>query len=353
VRNTRILLISRKFPPSVGGMEIYTKNFVDSLKKSYSVDTILLSKNQLHLFWFFPFALIKSFLLNIFNRYDVIYIADALLSPLGLVLKVCFKPRIFVTVHGLDITFKNWLYQMVVPRCVSRFDKVICVSLNTLAECLKRGVPEKICTFIPNGVNIFEFYSLLSRREIESEIKNKIGIDLSGKKVILTTGRLIKRKGVDWFINNVFKNLPKEYIYLVLGDGPLKLNIQRLIKELNLEERVFVLGRVNQDVLIMLYNYAYVFVMPNQRIKDDPEGFGIVAIEAASSGLPVVANDVDGVNQAVLNGKTGWLVEYNNIKLFLDKIINIGLKREDVRSQAKIFSWDLVIEKYKSLINSN
>ena len=71
----------------------------------------------------------------------MIHLSDALLAPLGLLLKTLFRVPVVVTVHGLDITFDNAFYQWMVPRCLRHMDQLICVSSYTRDQCLRRGVP--------------------------------------------------------------------------------------------------------------------------------------------------------------------------------------------------------------------
>lgn len=347
----KILFISRKYPPSVGGMQTYTKNLLDNLRTYYKVDAILLSRGQVHLLWFLPYAIIKSVFLSAKNGYDVFYMGDALLAPIGLILKNIFKGKAIVTVHGLDITYPNAVYQSFIPKAVCGYDKVICVSRNTMEECKTRGISPSICSFIPNGMNPDEYYLDIPRSGCISELEKALNMRLGGRKIILTAGRLMKRKGIDLFLDKTFPILGNNFIYFICGKGPLKERIGKVIKERSLSDRVFILNEVSQGLLKLLYNCADVFVMPNRRIKDDVEGFGIVAIEAASCGAPVVANNVDGINEAVLDGKTGWLVEDNNTEKFLEKIKNPGLDRNAVRQEAMSFSWSRLIIKYKEIID--
>ncbi|MEW6407134.1 MAG: glycosyltransferase family 4 protein [Patescibacteria group bacterium] len=349
----RILLISRKYPPMIGGMETYTKNLLSNLCLSYDVDTILLNKKQFHLIWFLPYVFIKSFFLSLRHKYSVLYICDALLSPLGLIIKSIFNIKTIATVHGLDVTYPNFLYQKIVPFSLSKLDYLVCVSNNTVSECIKRGICASKCIFIPNGVNINEYYLEQSKNDVLEQLKGKMKHDFNNKKILLTTGRLIKRKGMDWFLKNIFMQLGPDFIYFVSGEGPLKRDLRRIIDKQSLKNKVFLLGKVDRNTLKLLYNSADAFIMPNQIIKSDPEGFGIVALEAASCGVPVIANAVDGIKEAVLDGKTGWLIKYNNKDAFIEKIINPGLRANSVREAIHSFSWVNLIKSYQKIIENN
>lgn len=300
----RLLFITRKFPPMVGGMEKANWALNEELSKQTFVKTIAWSKSQLYLPVFLLFAFFKSLYTIPKYKITALHLGDGLLSPLGLTLKWLLGTKVTVTVHGLDITYQMPLYQSIVPWCLRRLDKVICVSNATLQECIKRGIPKDKCLFIPNGIYANEFIFPAKTQDLERLIKEK----LNGRRVLLTAGRLVKRKGVYWFIENVFNKLGKDWIYIIIGEGPEKARIKGLIKSLGLENRIKLLGRVSQRDLKIAYNTADFFVAPNIQIKGDMEGFGIVAIESASVGLPVLASNVDGIKDAVSNGKNGVLI---------------------------------------------
>jgi glycosyltransferase involved in cell wall biosynthesis len=346
----RLLLISRKCPPTIGGMQTYSKNLITHLSHYYEVRTILLKRAQVNLFWFFPYALFRAIFLALGKDYDALYLCDAMLAPIGFFIKRIFGIPVFVTIHGLDITFNNYFYQALIPRLIMMFNKVICVSNNTVKECTKRGIDEKLCTFIPNGMDPAEYMIDLETPRALNNLENTLKVNLDNKKILLTVGRLVKRKGISWFIENVFTNLDTEYIYMIVGDGPERLNIARLIRSLNLEKRVYLLGHLDKTVLSLLYNCAYLFVMPNQSVKNDPEGFGIVAIEAASCGLPSIVNSVDGIKDAVLDAETGHLVKNNDAGLFAEKINNANFNREKVKDLSMAFAWENIIKRYNHLL---
>ncbi|MFH0732448.1 MAG: glycosyltransferase family 4 protein [Candidatus Omnitrophota bacterium] len=346
----RILLISRKYPPAIGGMQAYSKNLIIHLSRYHKVRTILLRGRQVKLFWFLPYAFSKAVFLAAKKDYDCLYLCDAALAPIGFFIKRIFGIPVFITVHGLDITFDNYFYQALVPRLIRTFNKVICVSNNTARECAKRGINKSLCAFIPNGMDPAEYAIGMEPAKALNRLEAALGVDLDNKKILLTVGRLVKRKGVSWFIEHVFRNLSSGYVYMVVGDGPERLNISRLVQSLRLEKRVYILGRLDKAMLSLLYNCAYLFVMPNQNVKNDPEGFGIVAIEAASCGLPSIVNAVDGISDAVLESKTGYLVKNNDAGLFIDKIENSNFNKGNVKGASMAFAWENIIKRYDDLL---
>src|SRR5207302_8251422 len=136
------------------------------------------------------------------NHVKLIHLSDALLTPLGLALRTLLRVPVVVTVHGLDVTYQNQLYQWVIPRCLRRMDKIICVSSYTRQQCIRRGVPASLCEVVPNGVNMFEFddqYTAQGMRNLQTAANGR----LRGRKVLLTVRRLIERTGVVHFLTEV------------------------------------------------------------------------------------------------------------------------------------------------------
>jgi phosphatidylinositol alpha-1,6-mannosyltransferase len=131
-------------------------------------------------------------------------------------------------------------------------------------------------------------------------------------RTLLTVGRLIPRKGID----TVIRSLPEllqtfpDLVYWIAGEGPDRQRLEALVAERQLENTVRFLGRVSDADLPDLYRRAGIFVMPVREEADGTsvEGFGIVYLEAAASGLPVVAGDSGGAAEAVKGGETGMVV---------------------------------------------
>jgi len=191
-----------------------------------------------------------------------------------------------------------------------------------------------------------EFQSNATR----ADLKKLLGIDLKDKKVLLTVGRLVRRKGVGWFIKNVLPKLGNEYVYVVTGEGVERQAIEREIKASSLQNRVFLLGRVAEETKTVLLNTADLFIMPNIPVKGDIEGFGIVAIEAAAAGLPVVASNVDGIASAVRQGRSGVLVDPVDAEAMLNAIDNANISKFEVLTASQEFHWSAVTSQYLGAI---
>lgn len=353
-----VLFITRKFPPSIGGMQKVAFDLYKSLSKIAEVELVSYGHSQRWLPFILPYLFFRSFVVLLLKKIDIIHLQDGLLSPLGLILKI-FRRPIVVTVHGLDITYQNFLYRAIVPTCMGKLDKIICISEATKNECLKRGIPECKIIIIPNGIDPNEYYDpSITKKDLESKLKDEknLKVDLENKDIILTVGRLVERKGIHWFVENVMPKLVEKnpkVLYFIAGDGPYKTVILQKINLKGLQEHVYMLSRVGNELLKYLYNGSDVMVMPNIPVKGDMEGFGIVALEASSCETPVIASDLEGIKDAVKEGKNGFLVEPRNSKDFSENISKIllddnlrsGLSREARKFVEEKFSWSVITQK--------
>jgi glycosyltransferase involved in cell wall biosynthesis len=313
---------------------------------------------------FVPFFIVYAFLRTVFtvprsNHVKLIHLSDALLTPLGLALKALLRIPVVVTVHGLDVTYSNRFYQWLIPRCLRRMDKIICVSSYTREQCIRRGVPRVLCEVIPNGVNLHEFsgqYTPQGMRNLQSAAADC----LRGRKVLLTVGRLIERKGVVHFLTEVMPRIlaqRTDICYLIIGEGPERDLIETRITSLHLGGQVVLLGQVDDDTLRAAYHISDLFVMPNIPVQNDIEGFGLVALEAAAAGRYVVASKLDGIPEAIVPGENGILLDPLDSEAFAGTILDLladDEKRASLGRKARDYvhnhySWDIIARRYQQV----
>lgn len=346
-RPLRILFITRKYPPSVGGMEQFSYHLTTKISCEKRVIALKGSYPRILL----PFFILYAGLAALFSagKYDMIHLGDGVLFWIAWFVKK-FRPRakVAVTLHGLDVTYPTPLYSLYKRFFARSCDLYICISAAT--ERLARNDGLHPTVVIPVGVETSAWKGTFQR----SDLLKYLGTPTENRFVCLTTGRLVQRKGVPWFVKNVLPQLPSGILYLIAGDGPCRKEIQDAIGHLHGDARVQLLGKVPQHVLKMLYHTADLFIMPNIRVAGDAEGFGIVALEAGACGLPTLAADCEGVRDAVTLGQTGWFVESENTEAFIQAISDKALhpehllRREDVqRSVAEHFDWNVIISQYE------
>jgi glycosyltransferase involved in cell wall biosynthesis len=358
-----ILFITRKHPPSIGGMQKLSQSLTVEVGKLAPTTTISWGRSTI----FLPFFLLYAFAwalvtIPINPRIQVIHLSDALLAPLGMFLKMLYRVPVVVTVHGLDITYGNPVYQWLIPRCLRRMDKLVCVSTYTRDQCLRRRIPAHLCEVIPNGVNMAEFACNFSEHGVAA-VEALAGERLPGRKVLLTVGRLIERKGVVHFLDAILPRVLARYpdtCYMIVGEGPLHDVIRTRIDSLHLEDHVVLMGQVDDATLKAAYHIAALFVMPNVPVPNDIEGFGLVALEAGAAERFVVASRLDGIPEAVVNRQNGLLVDPGDTQGFADAIVSLladddyraamgRQAREYVRSH---YSWDIIAQRYNDLFRS-
>ncbi|MEK7108338.1 MAG: glycosyltransferase family 4 protein [Patescibacteria group bacterium] len=132
-----------------------------------------------------------------------------------------------------------------------------------------------------------------------------------GKVRLISVARLVERKGIDRVLKAVAASPHRDKItYTILGgDGPARATIEALIEDLDLTDRVKLTVNATDDQIKHAYEHADLFVLPTRTRQGDREGFGIVYREAALAGLPSIASRVEGVDEAVIDGETGVLVD--------------------------------------------
>lgn len=211
------------------------------------------------------------------------------------------KPYV-VFLHGLDFDLAR---QGLIRRKLS----MLILKLAKKVVTNSRALAGEVAEFVP-GVEPLVVYPCVSDEMIEAaKIIDEEKEAKKGEKELrlLTVARLVERKG-HLLVLEAMKNLP-EVKYDIVGDGPFKSVIEEKIKQLALRDRVTLHSSVNNAELVQFYREANVFVMPAQKTDKDREGFGIVYLEAGLFGLPVVANNTPGVDEAVVDGVTGTLID--------------------------------------------
>ncbi|MBI2953464.1 MAG: glycosyltransferase family 4 protein [Chloroflexi bacterium] len=352
-----ILYVTRKHPPSVGGMQRLSYELSRELKRLLDMRIIAMGRSQAWLPVFLPYAALTSFILLSLSgqRVQVVHLGDSLLAPLGVVLRALFGVPVTANAHGLDVTFPSHLYQTLVIPFLKKLDLVVCNSERTRLECLKRGVSPARCTIIPIGVR--EPGVRVGKAEAIRAFSGRAGVDLARGKLILTVGRLVERKGVAHFVDlalpEILRRQP-DVRYLIVGDGPERERIRRIVGERGLGEQVVLLGKVANADLPAIYAAADLFVMPNVSVPGDVEGFGIVALEASSAGLCVVATSLDGIPDAVTHARNGFLVDPADTQGLISAVL--GLLEDDDRrirfgAEARAFTlerfaWPSIANRY-------
>jgi phosphatidyl-myo-inositol dimannoside synthase len=338
-----ILVVTWNYPPHRGGIESLIHQLCAELSKKQSVFVVTAraasnesSKENIFrapcggLLAFGLYALWQGVILLWRNPgIAVVFGGSVLTTPLILLLGRLFKRKAIVQAHGLDLVHRSFFYQILCVRWVKYCDRVIANSTYTASLAKEKGASAASVSVIPPGVQPERFQS----SDVADVSKRKFGLD--GKRIILFVGRLAKRKGVREFLQHALGRIAKEIpdaCLVVVGDNPAESlthrndtigEIEAVISETGLPRHVRLLGGLPDEDVIGLYQACDLVVLPALHNDSDVEGFGIVLVEAAAAGKPVVATRVGGIPDAVEDGKTGLLTEPGDYERLSDAIISL------------------------------
>jgi len=327
--NKKILFIASGLL-NTGGIEKYNQNLLKAILESgYSVKII--SRNDIEdrfsnvpliSYGYIKYNLIKKIIFSLrilweafLYHPDIIICGHINFSPLCYMISRFINIKYIVLTHGIDVWHVDnklkieGLKEACLIATVSNFTK------NKIIKQIPE-VKNKI-KLLPNTIDDSIFYPkpkpiyLLKRHSLKKE-----------NKIILTVARLKKTEKYKGYykildiLPDIVREIP-EIKYILVGSGNDLENIQKYIKEKNLEKMVILTGHVPDNKIADYYNLCDIFVMPSKK-----EGFGIVFLEALACGKPVIAGDKDGSVDAVLNGKLGTLVNPDNLEEIAKSIIN-------------------------------
>lgn len=209
-----------------------------------------------------------------------------------------------VRIHGLDLLHRNRLYQRILKRSLPLASHYVANSDATQELLLARGVQETDTTVVHPAAHAPA--QIAEHRD---------------PKRLLMLGRLVPRKGFVEFIEQVWPMLAGEgYRLDVVGAGPEWRRLCKAREDAPAGKRISLHGQLPRSAVEAAFHEAGTFVMFNQPIPGDWEGFGIVAAESASFGVPVVAARMQGITDAVLEGDTGLLCTPQDAEEFAEAI---------------------------------
>lgn len=244
----------------------------------------------------------------------------------GMILSTVKKVPYALVTYGRDVTLRGGNRGGVRGKCeqgeyrhlLRRACLVLCVSRFTRQAVVDSGCREDRTLVVRPGVIVPQEFET---QEGDGELN---GVDeWANREVVLTVCRLVERKGVDRAIEAV-ACLRREFpriVLIIVGSGPDLERLRRLVKALGLVGHVKFLGEVSEEEKVEWYRRAKVFLMPNRELEDgDVEGFGIVFLEASSHGVPVVGGRSGGVVDAIEEGRTGYLVEPEDVHEIAERL---------------------------------
>tara|TARA_B110000438_G_C15805260_1_gene647007 strand:+ start:1452 stop:2549 length:1098 start_codon:yes stop_codon:yes gene_type:complete len=363
------LIVTRNFPPDIGGIQILMENLSKNLlnhgpvkvftfehenSKSYDSKSVMNIERVQGIKIFRKFR--KANLVNNFisSNNSIRALFTDHWKSLELIKKENIqKVKTFCLLHSKEINHEigTTLNKRII-KSTNNADYIIANSNFTKELAIKIGIkPSKISVIFP-GVPRPDKVENIYKNEAE-----KIFGDSFPK--IITVSRLDKRKGHDKILM-LIKNLKVKYPkikYVSIGSGKEDNNLQKLIKELGVENDVLFLKNVNHNTKIALISESNLYLMPSRIEKKSVEGFGISYIEAASYGVGSIGGKDGGTSDAISHDKTGLLCDGNDLNSIYDSTIKFFTNEnyihygKNAKEFSKKFYWDKVIKNYIKLIN--
>jgi len=327
----KTLIITLEFPPVVGGVGVYVADFAaacrsedivvlapkvgkalqDKLpKKAYTVirKTMLFPRffwpRWLRLFWE-----VKKIITD--ERITHIHVHHLL--PVGYVALLCkrfFGIEYTVFSHGTDVHMaaRNTWKRFWAKKILLSASRVYANSENLKSKITQEfpSLASRVAVLYPCPNPDF----LLPPADTRiNECREKYALE--GKKILLSVSRLVDGKGLEYLLTilpNILKEVP-HLVWVVVGDGEKKSALMREVQKRGLQNSVRFVGSVPHNRLKVFYYVADVFALLTHPYRGKEEGLGLVFLEAAAAGLPVVAGRSGGVEEAVLDKKTGILID--------------------------------------------
>jgi phosphatidylinositol alpha-1,6-mannosyltransferase len=373
----RLLFVSHSLPPhgrdleNVGGMQRVAIDLHDSLLRHQGISASALvlrapwSQRSYRTPLFLGHALRRIRRMARAKEIDAVLFSSMVTGALAVPLRGLLRQQGVITAtiaNGLDATTAAWPYPLIVRRTFESVDAVLPISRATAEACYARGLAKEKTTVVPLGIRLDRFKPGIDRLTANSELVQMIQSRQPSAEIgliLCSAGRLVPRKGVEWFIANVMPLLPADVHYVVAGEGPERTKIEATVSRLGLEKRVTLLGRVTDRELEIVYRGSDLFLMPNVPVANDMEGFGLVMLEAGMCGLPVIASNLEGIADVITPGENGVLVESGNAAQFRDAVLRYyddpeRLEAHSARSRLHTvtrFGWEGVTGRYIDIIS--
>lgn len=359
----KLLLVTRNFPPLWGGMERLNWHMAAELSKSLDVRIVApvgaaqhaphgvaVREAPLKPLWLF---LLRTATLARHEarewKPDIVLAGSGLTAPLVWWAARACKARRAVYVHGLDLTVPHPVYRALWRPALRCMDVIIANSRPTARLAEGIGITPARIHVVHPGVEI-------PPPDPQARARFRAQHQLGDAPVLLSVGRLTARKGLREFVRDVLPRIAAvrpDVQLLIVGDVPANAlyaeaqtpqSIQSAADAAGVGGRVRFLGTLFGRDLADAYAGADVHVFPVRDIPNDPEGFGMVAVEAAAHGLPTAGYATGGVVDAVAEGVSGTTVSPNDGNALAAAVLHLTdrpMAQNVIRNFAAPFAWDV------------
>ena len=210
-----------------------------------------------------------------------------------------------VYVHGEDLNMgQSREFRWMMRRVFGRAEAVVVNSRNTERLMQAWADAEKVTVLHP-GVDTERFVPAAR----DAMLRRRLG--WAERPVVLTVGRLQKRKGQDMLLRALprLRQAVPDVLYAIVGDGEERAALESQAREIGVEAAVQFAGELGDQEMIRHVQQCDLFALPNREIDGDIEGFGMVLLEAQACGRAVLAGDSGGTRETLIPGETGVVVD--------------------------------------------
>jgi glycosyltransferase involved in cell wall biosynthesis len=241
---------------------------------------------------------------------------------------------------GNDLHFFHWITQPL-TRMVWNAASFVVANSHGLAKTARENVPNIKIAVISAGADLESFYP-------------KVKLRKAGPIKLLFVGRLVKQKGLDILLTALAEMGQKQaWVLDLVGEGPLQGQLLKTARKYKIKDRITFHGWVQKSNLPEFYRTSDLFILPSR-----DEGMPNAMLEAMASGLPVIGSRVSGIEEVVVDGKTGFLVPPEDPLALKNIIENILYKPERIQIMSKNcrekiedqYSWEVAASSYIKLI---
>jgi phosphatidylinositol alpha-1,6-mannosyltransferase len=363
----KILCITNDFGPRAGGIESFVIGLIERMPKdsvivltsaqegSVPFDALWLDKFGVEVIRAHNRILLPTFLIArkaqaIVRQRSITTVFFGAAAPLALLsqgLRRSGVTRIVALTHGHEVWWsKLWPFSWMMRRIGNGVDHLTYLGEFTrrnIAPSLSKHAQESMVKIAP-GIDIDHF----SPRSDSVQLRADLG--LLDKKVIVSVGRLVHRKGQDTLIEalpEILTKIPQAHI-LFLGDGPYKDFLLKRVSALGLTDHISFVGRVQFSDLPTYICVGDIFAMPSRsRLAGlEVEGLGIVYLEASACGLAVISGLSGGAPDAIIEGETGFAVDGTSPMAVAGAAITL-LSQPDLASRMGIRGRAWVLEQWR------
>lgn len=340
----KILLVTNDFGPRAGGIETFVIGLLERIKghevtvfTSQQGDTSVYDQQWIDKFGvrvirdqskiLLPSWRVTRAAKKIVAAKNINVVVFGAAAPLALMspsLRKSGVKKIIALTHGHEVWWaKIFPFRLAIKRIGKNVDHLTYLGEFTrqaISKPLTRKSATEMVKIAP-GIDTAHFIPQPDAMQKRKEL------GLQDKKIIISVGRLVHRKGQDNLIQAmpaVLKKIPNAHLLLV-GEGPYRKHLEKLVMKSSLEQNVTFAGRIMYDRLPSYLSAADLFAMPSRSrfFGLEVEGLGIVYLEASACGIPVVAGNSGGAPDAVLEGVTGLCVDGTNIEQITAAIVEI------------------------------